>query len=512
MTPAISAGSRPLSAACWRMMSSWRSGSVISCTALSANGAIAAPTHRGQRGGAEQERQRRASAARVRAPAPRRGRAAACGRWCRAGAHAQVSFSRTSDSSCSSSSSDPGVCDRRSRRAPPSPPGVSWRAVRSSTAACPRAPARSRPDPRRRRRRSSRRSALHARPRTAAAPRRRARRGGGSRADSAARHAAIALADPRPQQPLEPRALGRRRERAPGDRRAVDGAAGRDLVAPARDDGVAHLGIRVELVHDRVGRERRGAEAGRAPPAPRTCRRRSRPSGRRTAARSGLVGSASASGGSASASGSAAASASGSSAASARSGPRLGAASGASSASASGSLATSAVRRPPTSASAASPRSPRRSRRRRRPRTGPSSGMSSRSPAPARPRRRLAIAARQDLALDALDRQRQAAALGVDLEDLHLHVVARLHDLARVLDVLLGELGDVHEALDALQDLDERAEGDHLGDLALELVADVVGVDDALPRVLLGLLEAQGDALAVAVDVEHLDLHGVADR
>ena len=39
----------------------------------------------------------------------------------------------------------------------------------------------------------------------------------------------------------------------------------------------------------------------------------------------------------------------------------------------------------------------------------------------------------------------------------------------------------------------------------------VVGVDDALPRVLLGLLETQGDALAVAVDVEHLDLHGVAD-
>ena len=77
--------------------------------------------------------------------------------------------------------------------------------------------------------------------------------------------------------------------------------------------------------------------------------------------------------------------------------------------------------------------------------------------------------------------------------------------------MLLRELGDVHEALDALQDLDERAEGDHLGDLALELVADRVGVDHALPRVLLGLLEAQGDALAVAVDVEHLDLHGVAD-
>src|SRR5919205_587846 len=33
MTAAISAGSRPLSRACWRMMSSWRSGSAISRTA-----------------------------------------------------------------------------------------------------------------------------------------------------------------------------------------------------------------------------------------------------------------------------------------------------------------------------------------------------------------------------------------------------------------------------------------------------------------------------------------------
>src|SRR3954447_17383531 len=115
------------------------------------------------------------------------------------------------------------------------------------------------------------------------------------------------------------------------------------------------------------------------------------------------------------------------------------------------------------------------------------------------------------LAVDALDGQRQAPALGVDLEDLDLDLVARRDDLARVLDVVAGQLGDVHQALDAVEDLDEGAEGDDLGDLALELVADVVGVDDPLPRVLLGLLEAQGDALAVAVDVEHLDLDLLAD-
>src|SRR5215218_6079667 len=118
----------------------------------------------------------------------------------------------------------------------------------------------------------------------------------------------------------------------------------------------------------------------------------------------------------------------------------------------------------------------------------------------------------EHLALDALDAQRQAAALGVDLEDLHLDVVARRDDLARVLDVMRRELGDVDEALDAVEDLDEGTERHDLRDGALELVADVVRVDDALPRILLRLLETQGDALAVAVDVEHLDGDGVADR
>src|SRR5581483_1974945 len=118
---------------------------------------------------------------------------------------------------------------------------------------------------------------------------------------------------------------------------------------------------------------------------------------------------------------------------------------------------------------------------------------------------------REHLALDPLDRQRQAPALGVDLEDLDPHRVARLDDLARVLDVVLGQLGDVHEALDPVEDLDERAERDDLGDRPLELVAHVVGVDDALPRVLLGLFETQRDPLALAIDVEHLDRDLVSD-
>ena len=91
------------------------------------------------------------------------------------------------------------------------------------------------------------------------------------------------------------------------------------------------------------------------------------------------------------------------------------------------------------------------------------------------------LAQRQHLALDALEAQRQPPALVVDLEDLDLHHVAGVDDLARVLDVVLGELGDVHEPLDAVHDLDERAEADDLGDLALQHVAHVVGLDAPAP-------------------------------
>ncbi len=75
-----------------------------------------------------------------------------------------------------------------------------------------------------------------------------------------------------------------------------------------------------------------------------------------------------------------------------------------------------------------------------------------------------------------------------------------------------GHLGDVHETLDVVADLDERAERHDLGDLAVNDDADREVLDELLPRVFLGLLETEGDALAAHVHVEdlHLDLvaHG----
>ena len=92
-----------------------------------------------------------------------------------------------------------------------------------------------------------------------------------------------------------------------------------------------------------------------------------------------------------------------------------------------------------------------------------------------------------------------------------MDLVADRDDLLGRLDVALGHLGDVDEALDAVADLDEHAERDELGDLALDDRADREVLDELLPRILRGLLEAERDALAVEVDVEHLHVDLVAD-
>src|SRR5690606_21962670 len=73
------------------------------------------------------------------------------------------------------------------------------------------------------------------------------------------------------------------------------------------------------------------------------------------------------------------------------------------------------------------------------------------------------------------------------LDDLHGYGVADLEEGARVLDEAPVELRDVHEAFEALLKLDEDAEVDGTGDLALDDVAYLVLVDEGC---LLGLLVA----------------------
>ena len=69
----------------------------------------------------------------------------------------------------------------------------------------------------------------------------------------------------------------------------------------------------------------------------------------------------------------------------------------------------------------------------------------------------------------------------------------------------------MHQTLDALGHADERPERHELGDLAVDDLAGLVLALELLPGVLLGRLQRQRDALALEVDVEHLDLDLLAD-
>ncbi len=65
--------------------------------------------------------------------------------------------------------------------------------------------------------------------------------------------------------------------------------------------------------------------------------------------------------------------------------------------------------------------------------------------------------------LGRLERQRHTLAVQVDVEDLDGDLLADLDDLRRVVDVLPGQLGDVHETVDAAE-VHERTEVDDRGD------------------------------------------------
>ena len=70
--------------------------------------------------------------------------------------------------------------------------------------------------------------------------------------------------------------------------------------------------------------------------------------------------------------------------------------------------------------------------------------------------------------------QADAAALAVDLDHADLDLVALVEDVLDGVDALAGrDVGDVQQAVGALGELDERAEGRRLDDLAGELVADL---------------------------------------
>src|SRR5690606_39026109 len=106
-----------------------------------------------------------------------------------------------------------------------------------------------------------------------------------------------------------------------------------------------------------------------------------------------------------------------------------------------------------------------------------------------------------------LHAQRDATAVLVDLEDHDLDFLAQGDDLARI-DVLVGPVHfrDVHQALDASLDLDERAVVGEVGDLAEQTGALRVAAAQANPGILAQLLDAQRHTGFLLVELDHLGL------
>src|SRR3984893_2310719 len=111
-----------------------------------------------------------------------------------------------------------------------------------------------------------------------------------------------------------------------------------------------------------------------------------------------------------------------------------------------------------------------------------------------------------------LEPERNPALDRIDLEDLHFDFLRGRDDLAGV-HVLLGpgHFRDVDQAFDARLQFDECAVVGDVGDAAGEAGIERILRLDALPRIVQQLLHAERDAVGLVVDLDDLDLHGLAD-
>src|SRR4051812_15685646 len=111
-----------------------------------------------------------------------------------------------------------------------------------------------------------------------------------------------------------------------------------------------------------------------------------------------------------------------------------------------------------------------------------------------------------------LETERNPALDRIDFEHLHFDFLRRGDDLAGM-HVLLGprHFRDVDQAFDARLQFDERAVVGDVGDAAGEARIERVLRLDALPRIVQQLLHAERNAVGLVVDLDDLDLDGLAD-
>ena len=116
------------------------------------------------------------------------------------------------------------------------------------------------------------------------------------------------------------------------------------------------------------------------------------------------------------------------------------------------------------------------------------------------------------IGLGLLETERDALLFRVDVENDGLDFLALLEALGRMVDLARpAHVADVDHAVDTLFELDERAVGREVADLARNLRTDREALLNRIPGIVLGLADAEGDLLVVDVDGENDDLNLVAD-
>src|SRR6185437_11960633 len=99
----------------------------------------------------------------------------------------------------------------------------------------------------------------------------------------------------------------------------------------------------------------------------------------------------------------------------------------------------------------------------------------------------------------------------VHAQNPHFDLIADLDDILGTFDLVIGQFRDVQQAFQARFHLDEHAKVRQLCHLALLDLAGLVATGDvAFPRIVIHLLQPQGDALALLIDVEDDARHLVA--
>jgi len=104
-------------------------------------------------------------------------------------------------------------------------------------------------------------------------------------------------------------------------------------------------------------------------------------------------------------------------------------------------------------------------------------------------------------------------AVPIHLKDDHLNLVADLDQFTRVVDAFgPRHFTDMHQAFDARFELHKRTVAHHVHHRAGYLRADRIVVCNVVPRVRLFLLQAKGDLLFLAIDMQDHDLDFLIDR